>query len=151
MVKENQCTRGYYLADGNYPTGPVLIKTMNWPQDDSSTYFSKSQESAQKDIKHAFRILQAQCKNVAWPCRVWALHDICRVMYACMTLHNMILPEQEIPYPKVYHHHKKTRSFQTTLILNCGNHLNHWYHIMWTWEMQRYTIVWWMILKFTIG
>lgn len=99
-VNNNQYTRGYYLADGIYPTWPVLIKTINRPQDDASTYFAKLQEAARKDIARAFGILQAQWHIISRPCRLWALHDIRRVMYACILLHNMIVEDREIPDPK---------------------------------------------------
>lgn len=90
----NKYSHGYYLADGIYPSWPVLIKTISNPQDAASKYFSHLQEAAQKDIECAFGVLQACWKILTAPCRLWSTHDLRNIMYCCIILHNMIVEER---------------------------------------------------------
>lgn len=79
----------------------MLIKTINLPGDAASSWYAKLQEAAQKDIERAFGGLQARWHIIAHPCRLWLLHDIRRVMYACIVLRNMIVEEREATNPRV--------------------------------------------------
>lgn len=100
-VNNNEYTRGYYLADGIYPQWPVLIKTINNPGDAASSHYATMQEAARKDIERTFGGLQGKWHILAIPCRLWALHDIRRIMYACIVLHNMVVEDREVVDPKV--------------------------------------------------
>lgn len=115
-VNNNAYERGYYLADAIYPTWPVLIKTINRPQDAASSYYAKLQEAARKDIERAFGGLQACWHIISHPCRLWLLHDIRRIMYACIVLHNMVVEEREVSDPKV-----KDFASNTTITPNYQN------------------------------
>lgn len=107
-VNGNKYSHGYYLADGIYPTWPVLIKTISNPQDPASKYFSKLQEAARKDIECAFSILQARWKILTAPCRLWSTHDIRNIMYCCIILHNMIVEERMKDDPIIKDYESKT-------------------------------------------
>ncbi|XP_021991751.1 uncharacterized protein LOC110888535 [Helianthus annuus] len=50
--------RGYYLADGIYPTYSTIVKTIPHPTDDKRKKIAKYQEGARKDIEWAFGVLQ---------------------------------------------------------------------------------------------
>ncbi|KAJ0948547.1 putative harbinger transposase-derived protein [Helianthus annuus] len=56
--------RGYYLADGIYPTYSTIVKTIPYPTDDKRKKFAKFQEGARKDIERAFGVLQKNGKSL---------------------------------------------------------------------------------------
>ncbi|XP_074356370.1 uncharacterized protein LOC141696082 [Apium graveolens] len=51
--------KGYYLADGIYPSWPIFVKTITKPQDNKRKYFATAQESVRKDVERAFGVLQS--------------------------------------------------------------------------------------------
>jgi hypothetical protein len=51
---------GYYLVDGIYPEWSAFVKIVPHPIDRKKQYFTKMQESARKDIKRTFVVLQAR-------------------------------------------------------------------------------------------
>jgi hypothetical protein len=59
-----------------------------------SQHFAKMQEAAQKDIEHAFGVLQAQFAIVARPALKWSLQKLHLVMRTCIILHNMIVEDE---------------------------------------------------------
>ena len=59
-INGHQYNKGYYLADGNCPTYSTFVKTIRNPVPPAKKYFSKREESAQKDVERAFGVLQAQ-------------------------------------------------------------------------------------------
>lgn len=67
------------------------------------------QEAARKDIERAFGILQARWHILDRPCRLWLLHDIRQVMYACIILHNMIVEERDCEDPVVQEYESATK------------------------------------------
>ncbi|XP_021991892.1 uncharacterized protein LOC110888687 [Helianthus annuus] len=50
--------RGYYLADGIYPSWSTIVKTISFPEDEKRKKFAKRQEAARKDIERCFGVLQ---------------------------------------------------------------------------------------------
>lgn len=87
----NDYTRGYYLADGIYPSWPVLIKSIQYPGDAATGFFAKRQESARKDIERTFGILQARWSIIKQPGRLWKMCNLREIMYCCIILHNMVV------------------------------------------------------------
>ena len=56
-INGNQYDKPYYLADGIYPTWTTFVKTISNPNDEKKKRFAKEQESARKDVEHAFGAL----------------------------------------------------------------------------------------------
>nr|GEW06818.1 putative nuclease HARBI1 isoform X2 [Tanacetum cinerariifolium] len=54
------------------------------------------QESARKDTERAFGVLQGRCGIIQQPARQYHVNNICRIMYSCFILHNMILKDQKM-------------------------------------------------------
>ncbi|XP_021972042.1 uncharacterized protein LOC110867222 [Helianthus annuus] len=54
--------RGYYLADGIYPSWATIVKTISFPEDEKRKKFAKHQEAARKDIERCFDEGQAICE-----------------------------------------------------------------------------------------
>nr|GEU71027.1 protein ALP1-like [Tanacetum cinerariifolium] len=50
--------KGYYLADGIHPQWATFVKSFTVANDAKHAYFKKRQESAQKDVERALRVLQ---------------------------------------------------------------------------------------------
>ncbi|XP_022029646.1 uncharacterized protein LOC110930613 [Helianthus annuus] len=46
-----ECRRGYYLANGKYPSWSTIIKTIPFPEDEKRKKFAKRQEAARKDTE----------------------------------------------------------------------------------------------------
>ncbi|GJX92033.1 putative reverse transcriptase domain-containing protein [Tanacetum coccineum] len=63
VVNGKTYNKGYYLADGIYPTWATLVKTYSISRDEKTMKFKKVQESARKDIERAFGVLQVDFSN----------------------------------------------------------------------------------------
>ena len=50
-VNGHTYTKGYYLADGIYPTWSVFVKTFSVARSEKILNFKRVQESARKDIE----------------------------------------------------------------------------------------------------
>jgi hypothetical protein len=85
---------GYYLCDTIYPPWYTLVLTIKNPQDGALRHFAKLQESARKDIKQTFGVLQARWACLSRGCRLWEKENVMEVMICFIILHNMIVEEQ---------------------------------------------------------
>ncbi|KAJ0485260.1 putative harbinger transposase-derived protein [Helianthus annuus] len=86
--------RGYYLADGIYPTYSTIVKTIPHPTDDKRKKFAKFQEGARKDIERAFGVLQKKWHIISIPARSQTPRRLRHIIYACIILHNMIIEDE---------------------------------------------------------
>nr|XP_043638275.1 uncharacterized protein LOC122609286 [Erigeron canadensis] len=94
-ANNNYYKAGYYLTDGIYPEYSTFVKTFTDSIDEKRKYFKKKQESTRKDIERAFRVLKKRWKHVSFPSRFWDKQRMHDVIYACITLHNMILENED--------------------------------------------------------
>nr|XP_043638401.1 protein ALP1-like [Erigeron canadensis] len=94
-ANNNYYKAGYYLTDGIYPEYSTFVKTFTDPIDEKRKYFKKKQESTRKDIERAFGVLKKRWKVVSFPSRFWDKQRMHDVIYACITLHNMILEDED--------------------------------------------------------
>jgi hypothetical protein len=95
-VNGHMYNMGYYLADGIYPDWPTFVKTIRHPYDVRTQHFATIQESARKDIKRTFGVLQKRWAVVRDPTYGWSLEHIGDIMKTCFILHNIIV-EDEYP------------------------------------------------------
>ncbi|KAJ0777748.1 putative harbinger transposase-derived protein [Helianthus annuus] len=86
--------RGYYLADGIYPSWSTIVKTIPYPEDEKRKKFAKRQEAARKDIERAFGVLRKKWAIVAQRARAFTPKRLRLCMYACILLHNMIIEDE---------------------------------------------------------
>ena len=95
VVNGHQYNRAYCLADGIYPNWPVFIKTIPEPVGNKRKHFAERQEACRKDVE-IFGVLQSRWHILNTPCNFWSRMNMCRVMRACIILHNMIVEDQRV-------------------------------------------------------
>nr|GEY44330.1 hypothetical protein [Tanacetum cinerariifolium] len=69
VVNGVEYRNGYYLADGIYPEWASFVKSFMVATDPKHTYFKQRQESAWKDVEHAFEEVQ-RMENELWNLKV---------------------------------------------------------------------------------
>ena len=94
VIKENEYNMSYYLADGIYPKWSTLVQTIHDPHGPKKKLFSMKQEACQKDVEHAFGVLQSRFAIVAGPSRFWNKHVLHDIMTVCIIIHNMIIEDE---------------------------------------------------------
>ncbi|GJZ75749.1 ALP1-like protein isoform X1, partial [Tanacetum coccineum] len=94
--------KGYYLADDIYPQWSSFVKSFSVANSEKNVLFKRKQENARKDIERAFGVLQGRWHIICQPARAWTINKLCRVMYTCIILHNMILKDQKLPILRIH-------------------------------------------------
>ncbi|XP_028104314.1 uncharacterized protein LOC114303368 [Camellia sinensis] len=84
----------YYLADGIYPQWTTLVQTISSPQGAKKQHFAMMQESARKDVKRAFGVLQSRFAIIAGVVRFWDPKMLGNIMKSCVILHNIIVEDE---------------------------------------------------------
>ncbi|GJZ08640.1 ALP1-like protein [Tanacetum coccineum] len=87
--------KGYNLADEIYQQWATFVESFSVAQDEKHGYFKRRQESARKDVEHAFGVLQGRWGTIQQLKRQYHVNKIRRIMYSCIIMHNMILKDQE--------------------------------------------------------
>ncbi|XP_071740020.1 uncharacterized protein [Rutidosis leptorrhynchoides] len=85
--------RGYYLADGIYPTWAAFVKGFSSTVDEKRTYFTKKQASARKDVERTFGILQGRWHILQQPARAYEVNIMRQLMYTCIVIHDIIIED----------------------------------------------------------
>jgi hypothetical protein len=98
VINSRYYNKGYYLADGIYPIWATFVKTISSPILPKEVEFVKAQEGCQKDVEHAFGVLQHRFAVVLFPSLSWSKDQMWEVMNYYVCLHNMII-ENERKYP----------------------------------------------------
>lgn len=93
-VNGHEYTKGYYLADGIYPSWCTFVKSIKKPKTRKHIEFAKVQEAARKDIERAFGVLQSRFAIVRGPARFWDKKTLNNIMTCCVILHNMIIEDE---------------------------------------------------------
>nr|GEU81422.1 protein ALP1-like [Tanacetum cinerariifolium] len=81
VVNEVEYRNGYYLADGIYPEWASFVKSFTVATDPKHTYFNQRQESAGKNVEHAFGVLQGRWILIQQPARAYEVNTLCRIMW----------------------------------------------------------------------
>jgi hypothetical protein len=95
-INGHDYTMGCYLADDIYPQWSTFVKTISTPLGAKKKHFAAAQESARKDVEHAFGVLQARFAVVRQPARRYKIPELKQIMKACIILHNMIIEMKEM-------------------------------------------------------
>ncbi|GJX79426.1 ALP1-like protein [Tanacetum coccineum] len=96
VVNGVEYRNGYYLADGIYPEWASFVKSFTVATDPKHTYFKQRQESARKDVKRAFGVLQGRWGLIQQPAHAYEVNTLRRIMYVGIIMHNMILEDQNM-------------------------------------------------------
>ena len=94
VIGGHEYTKGYYLADGIYPTWATFVKTVRNPVGEADCHFAKRQELVRKYVERAFGVLQARWAVVRYPCLSWSPEEMNAIMNACIIMHNMIIEDE---------------------------------------------------------
>ena len=86
-VNGHEYNRGYYLADGIYPSWPVFMKGVTLPQSEKHRLFTTAQSAWRKDVECTFGVLKSRFNIIAVPGRSYSKR-------ACVILHNMIIDDE---------------------------------------------------------
>ncbi|XP_040994339.1 uncharacterized protein LOC121240881 [Juglans microcarpa x Juglans regia] len=93
-INGHEYTMGYYLVNVTYPSWATLVKKIPSPQGNKKKHFAACQESTRKDVERAFGVLQGRFAIVHRPARFFRPEVLKDIMYACISLHNMIVEEE---------------------------------------------------------
>jgi hypothetical protein len=88
-INGREYNMGYYLTDGIYPPWATLISAISRPQSTQQKYFTIKQSEYQKDVEHAFGVLQAKYAIIKGSARQWSVEDLKYIVACVIILHNM--------------------------------------------------------------
>ena len=86
--------RLWLMVDGIYPPISRFVKTLSEPTGPIDSYYAAWQESTRKAVERSFGVLQRKFMILCRRMEQWYREDICDIVYACITLHNMMVLER---------------------------------------------------------
>jgi Plant transposon protein len=81
----------WIMVDGIYPELARFVKTIQEPTTKRSTYYSKWQEGARKDVERAFGVIQRKFQILVHRSEQWYVEEIQTIVVCCVALHNMMV------------------------------------------------------------
>ena len=96
--KGKSVSKSRYDGDGDvsgiYPQWTTIVKTIPNPVGENRKRFAQEQESARKNVKRAFGVLQSRWGIIRYPANTWSTRKLWKVMTACVIMHNMIVEDE---------------------------------------------------------
>jgi hypothetical protein len=93
-VNGHEYNRGYYLADGIYPSWLVFMKGITLPQCEKHQVFTNTQAAWRKDVECSFGLLKSRFNIIAVPGRSYLQRTLGLIMRAYVILHNIIIDDE---------------------------------------------------------
>lgn len=87
--------RYYLLTNGIYPQWSCFVQTIHEPQDEKRSTLPKKQETTNKKLEMAFRVLQTRWAIIQNPGKQWKIEALDNIIKACIIIYNMVVEDEQ--------------------------------------------------------